>query len=102
MGTHPIFESDFDCLTDWSRTFNFRFLQRLNLYLIVFHSNRWRRLLCCVFVMVVRPSSGASNTLSGNVGNGQIDFDVVLSDPFKYIQEYIKKKIRNLEKRKGK
>ena len=40
--------------------------------------------------------------LSGNVGNGQIDFDVVLSDPFKYIQEYIKKKIRNLEKRKGK
>lgn len=52
--------------------------------------------------MVVRPSSGASNTVSGNVGNGQIDFEVVLSDPFKYIQEYIKKKIRNLEKRKGK
>lgn len=49
--------------------------------------------------MVVRPSSGASNA---PLNNGQIDFEVVLNDPFKYITEYIKKKIRNLEKRKGK
>lgn len=49
--------------------------------------------------MVVRPSSGAS---SNPPINGQIDLDSILTDPFKYLNEYIKKKIRNLEKRKGK
>jgi caprin-1 len=51
--------------------------------------------------MVVRPSSGASNVLPV-VTNAPIDFDILLNEPFKYIEEYIKKKVRNLEKRKGK
>jgi len=44
--------------------------------------------------MVVRPSSGPTI--------GQADIEQAISEPFIYISDYTKKKIRNLEKRKAK
>lgn len=53
--------------------------------------------------MVVRPSSGAGNTETGKTANtAQNDSELLLDDPVKYVQDYTKKKIRNLEKRKSK
>ena len=52
--------------------------------------------------MVVRPSSGAGNPETGKTGNAQNDSELLLDDPVKYVQDYTKKKIRNLEKRKSK
>jgi hypothetical protein len=48
--------------------------------------------------MVVRPSSGESCAAPQVVA----DFDQLINEPFQYIEEYIKKKVRNLEKRKVK
>ena len=44
--------------------------------------------------MVVRPSSGPTI--------GQADIEQAISEPFIYVSDYTKKKIRNLEKRKAK
>ena len=44
--------------------------------------------------MVVRPPSGPAI--------GQAEIESALSEPFAYISDYTKKKIRNLEKRKTK
>ena len=53
--------------------------------------------------MVVRPSSGAGNAETGKTANtAQNDSELLLDDPVKYVQDYTKKKIRNLEKRKSK
>jgi len=53
--------------------------------------------------MVVRPSSGAGNAETGKTANtAQTDSELLLDDPVKYVQDYTKKKIRNLEKRKSK
>merc|ERR1711953_5381 len=74
MGTHPIFESDFDCLTES-------------------FSRRGKT----VEKMVVRPASSQSN-----VKVSEQEMDVIMTDPFKYVSDHVKRKIRNLEKRKEK
>ncbi|CAG5105517.1 Oidioi.mRNA.OKI2018_I69.chr1.g2195.t1.cds [Oikopleura dioica] len=48
--------------------------------------------------MVVRPASSQSN----NVKATEQEMDVIMTDPFKYVSDHVKRKIRNLEKRKEK
>lgn len=47
--------------------------------------------------MVVRPASSQSN-----VKVSEQEMDVIMTDPFKYVSDHVKRKIRNLEKRKEK
>jgi len=47
--------------------------------------------------MVVRPASSQSN-----VKVSEQEMDVIMTDPFKYVTDHVKRKIRNLEKRKEK
>lgn len=49
--------------------------------------------------MVVRPSSSQSNNA---VKATDEEMDLIMSDPFKYVSDHVKRKIRNLEKRKEK
>merc|ERR1711935_311746 len=79
MGTHPIFESDFDCLTDYRLRFNTT--EKFNSY------NKSK-----VKSMVVRPTCSL----------GQAEIETAVATPFTYLSDYTKKKIRNLEKRKTK
>ena len=63
--------------------------------------------------MVVRPASSQSNNgkkfsylsvknLFYSVKATEQEMDVIMTDPFKYVSDHVKRKIRNLEKRKEK
>ncbi len=61
--------------------------------------------------MVVRPASSQSNGYFIRVNHvfnpflvkvSEQEMDVIMTDPFKYVSDHVKRKIRNLEKRKEK